>query len=123
MDAKDLRIGNIIECVLVEYRVTMVDSKNSVSGISLHNPDDNELVLDDMWYPIPLTEEWLLKAGLRKEGSRYYIGHEYWVQQDCNHWVMIEMDEWVEITSFDYVHEFQNAYKVILKKEVEFNNE
>ena len=105
MKANELRLGNL---VLFENRAVIVSAINSEDG--------NEL---DMYSAIPLTEEWLLKFGFVKSdnygndeyrinGYSYFRGSFY--ISDC--------DECGESVEIDFVHELQNLYFALTKKEL-----
>jgi hypothetical protein len=107
MKATELRLGNWIYNNNVEYQVT-------------------PYVIEELWasvrgwvQPIPLTKEWLLKFGFKKsdnygndeyrlDGYSYFRGSFY--ISDC--------DECGESVEINFVHELQNLYFALTKKEL-----
>ena len=106
MEAKDLRIGNW---------VYLSSHKKDIGEVHLGFNNTNL----DLFEPIELTEEWLLKFGFWYDGNqqeaRYNISM---MGYDC---VLIEgkraFEFWVDdeycLVDIKYVHELQNLYKVL----------
>jgi hypothetical protein len=116
MKANELRIGNL---VMYDGRVFEIDT------IAKEFPTLNTIefgigVVDWMNInPIPLTKEWLLKFGFYKsdnygndeyrlDGYSYFRGRFY--ISDC--------DECGEDVEINFVHELQNLYFALTKKEL-----
>lgn len=134
MKSTDLRIGN-----LVLNRFNRVQEINWGSLRELSNGNKT-------YYPIPLTEEWLRKAGFENWGTKVcneYEKYERWVlhniidgtsnfevhiitsiyggrndEQIC---FSIDNDERQYIHETDFVHNLQNAFKQATGFELEFN--
>ena len=106
--ASELRLGNWIYNNNNEYQVT-------------------PYVIEELWasvrgwvQPIPLTEKWLLRFGFKKsdnygndeyrlDGYSYFRGSFY----------IAECDECGESVEVNFVHELQNLYFALTKKELE----
>lgn len=115
MKANELRIGNFV----LELRKPEVVGKRTFENWDTLN-------LEDHLHPIPLTEEWLKKAGFEKRDlfTFYYDklcirksnpldkfdqnGRTYW-----NSWTIIESQP-------NYVHQLQNLYFALTGEELEF---
>lgn len=77
IDAKELRIGNIVE--------PLTKSPSAVTGILGQNVMDGDLVLVFVEYesflqqhllPVAITEEWLIIFGFKKQGEYSYPIHD-----------------------------------------------
>ena len=107
MKANELRIGNYY------YGDVLFPSEyNVITANDLVELDSDPL--DDYYQPIPLTEEWLFKFGFIK-----HVSQSIW-------YTLNKVDVWffdgkyvndndVEIK---YVHELQNLYFALTKKEL-----
>ena len=104
MDAKELRLGNCCK--------EITHSKNGVVKVSkrhFEDIEDNEIDL----FPIPLTEEWLLKFGFYWDKKKVYLclntvafriryrGHELTLFQNGNS---------ITIPYVFKAHQLQNLY-------------
>ena len=98
LEAKDLRIGNLIECDNVIIEVDSI-SKYYVNGFDKANNIDTRVPVKHC-KGIPLTEEWLLKLP------------EYLVSKDIPSWIK-------------FVHHLQNWYwaENYCKKELTIKNQ
>ena len=120
MEAKELRITNLVkykgfECAvtaidLVDIRISRFkDEKKQSSVISIVN------VYDDL-KPIPLTEEWLLKFGFDNLGA-YGWGISYFHIRFRNiHKFYFPIEN--RIVRIEYVHQLQNLYFALTGKEL-----
>lgn len=110
MEAKDLRIGNLIryidKIVVCDVNIIYAISKY-ISPIKLYTP-------------IEITEEWLKKLGFLRDDEINYIWYlpdisiAYNVNDNC-----IEIvDSW-EFGKRIYVHELQNIYYALTGRELE----
>ena len=122
MKANELRIGNYITFDTVD--------KPSYFEINLFN------YLDRL-KPIPLTEEWLLKAGFKYKkyhpttiGSAYVFGSGLYVSQMINNGFsfVFQTDKKSFYFEFSdryikYVHELQNIYFALTGVELVFTTE
>jgi len=127
MEAKELRIGNL---------VTHTDYTESIfTVISIEIDKSGGYAIDTSggkngswtWInpleciePIPLTAEWLEKLGLKKKGGHYLLdGYIQLVLDDVsnapNRNVLIRN---IYITDLGYVHELQNLYFALTGREL-----
>ena len=107
MEARELRIGNLIKSGNGIYKVVAV----SVQGVEIMIPYDKDVnsqnghilnYASTIIKPIPLTEEWEKKFGV----EIWTVQGESWRFVDA-----IEIPDWIE-----YVHELQNWYYWTFKK-------
>ena len=122
MEANELRLNN------------WVNHCNKEVQITIHDLFDIAVFEDDVFTPIPLTEEWLLKLGFDKEYQKGYIGIDV-----CNSdFVLTEplkMGEWQTNYTFQfetgsvpkfkeikYVHQLQNLFFCLCGEELILKN-
>lgn len=131
MNANELRIGNLI--------VRNYDEKHQeidkITGYDLwHSEKINEINHFIEWKviePIPLTEEWLLKFGFKKDDKsfwkhwlNYYLeltnfGAEYWYPIYAEVPELSGNDEQrIHLTCIQYVHQLQNLYFALTGEEL-----
>ena len=126
MKAKDLRIGNL-------YNMSEVGNNdvNKITGRDIYALELDPI--DDIYYPIPLTEEWLLKFGFKKlwdisEGFQFELDLD-------NYWTKIVFQDDLSFGLEDkggndsiafkndtlgYVHKLQNLYFALTGEELEY---
>ena len=122
MEANELRLNNwVYHC-------------NKEVQITIHDLFDIAVFEDDVFTPIPLTEEWLLNFGFNKEYQKGYIGIDV-----CNSdFVLTEplkMGEWQTNYTFQfetgsvpkfkeikYVHQLQNLFFCLCGEELILKN-
>lgn len=138
IDAKELRIGNIVEVILSPSKAEFwgIDSisLDLLTVYDLNSPDrkmdvDNRKRLEDEYLgrisPIPLTEEMLLKCGFNydKEEDCWKICGLFIRKEDCGFRIYIECeDAWYSgcyFNDFRYLHQLQNIYFDLTGKELE----
>jgi len=78
--------------------------------------------ISDKIEPIKLTEEWLLDFGFNKTASKFFDINELSLLKRIG----TESDYYVYINealtlTVSYVHELQNLYFALIRKELEFN--
>ena len=127
LSAKDLRIGNIIQ-KNGKIHYTNIFTIRDIKNLSIDDTDNFE--------PIPLTEEWLLKAGFNYKnyhpttigstnvfGSGLYIsqmisnGFSLVFQTDKKNFYFEFSDRYI-----NYVHELQNLYFSLTGSELVFSS-
>ncbi len=132
MIAEELRIGNLVlratgwdknGVPFFSDNSYEVDSISS-SFIGIHDFPEfqgcNEIPIKDL-EPIPLTEEWLIKAGFEKDDypNTFVLSIEY---------IYVELTVFKGVISFrtsddnvvlKYVHQLQNLYFVLTDQELE----
>lgn len=80
----------------------------------------------DTLQPIPLTEEWLLKAGFKAigiDGNRWILKYKInnpFTIESYNYIFYSPICTWIE---FKYVHELQNLYFALTGEELVFSTE
>ena len=117
MKANELRIGNWMQwdsCVPSQFELAdFVDWYN----------DHNSHEFGDHLYPIPLTEEWLLKFGFEKHPieDRYtslgFCGLELVTKTGIDYFVVKSIRGDV-ISFIKYVHQIQNLYFALSGEEL-----
>ena len=116
MEAKELRIGNLIEHKAIMCEVLSIDNK----WLQLDNDQLNTKISE--CNPIPLTEEWLFKFGFIKTPTRYYIGdlNEFGSRDLtlvlCTKDNVISYDNYLH--PIKYVHKLQNLYFALTCEEL-----
>lgn len=117
MEAKELRIGNY-----VEYAGETV----KISGVTEENPFIDMITVDyleyDEIFPIPLTEEWLVKLGFSEIGG---CNEKDFTNGDYNifinsigevNFLFFREGDWYQKIS--YVHQLQNLYFALTGEEL-----
>ncbi len=122
LEAKELRIGNILRCPKGNYGAEFVKVESiSDEGINLMFRD---YALRDL-EPIPLTEEILLKCGFEKEFkfsfTRGSIRIELGVFDKWAFFWNTNSDESIFICEVQYLHSVQNIVYELTKEELEVN--
>ncbi|WP_312306205.1 hypothetical protein [Chryseobacterium sp.] len=133
MKAKDLRIGNLLRDKVskTELEVTELTRGDIVTYVI----DRSKYPLKEGWAiePIPLTEEWLLKFGLKggfKAIDRYenkILRIDFNSIQDLALWISEdedttnEMDTVFNLRNIKFVHQLQNLYFTLTGNELECN--
>ena len=111
MKANELRIGNLIISIYGIKYVTGVNNK----GIFV--PYGRGHTLISKAWGVPLTEELLLGFGALKNGI-YLDFHSLSLLKTKTGRFEVYLDEAWELTTIDYVHEWQNLYYAINKTEL-----
>jgi hypothetical protein len=125
MKATELRLGNLINIggntldTYQTYKPTKVTLAilNEIAGENEERPD----AVLSVFQPIPLTEEWLLKVGLLKDGYDFCMEREKYKQDSsCNFFVRRKKKYFMPCThgvgycnlcmlkAIKYVHQLQN---------------
>jgi len=117
MDFKELRIGNFVEKIHIDYGKTTIKIRT----------DDlieiTEGVEDITYHNIPLTEEWLLKFGANWEGDYVVLEKDKLTIRthlpNMKPASIFAYFDGIKIRQLKYVHELQNLYYAINCKEVQ----
>lgn len=129
MEAQELRIGNLLLLNNSEFRPRETGKVITVTAVSTDTLKPSiGCKVDEYTYfgqfieylePIPLTDEWLIKAGFERQ--KQYMGRVYnkSIMQLQN-----EDDGWVDgydtvIPLTKYVHQLQNLYFALTGKELD----
>ena len=104
MDAKELRIGNLVE-----------------KGNELFEADFITIKMANNYNPIPLTEEWLLKFGFdkREDGDFNLFKHsevDIIIDKDFSSWMCDGIN--FSVNNIRYVHKLQNLYFALMGEEL-----
>lgn len=145
IDSIELRIGNLaypmdrsgevhtpIEIPFKIMEITQIDVRGHIARQQLHQVVKyDEFSIRDI-SPIPLTEEWLLKAGFEQDGA-YYIKDLFgstFIEFDCDgelyNLFIRQLGEFGESDcifmsiTIEHVHQLQNLYFALTGKELEF---
>jgi hypothetical protein len=132
----ELRIGNIVQVVNPEYHPKLLNVPLVVGGISpaltpLDCKPTFSISLENLnqepntfyencsqfikyVFPIPLTEEILLKCGGKKANSeKRHIEHDRfllrWLEA-YKYWYVTDIETGAYITKVEFVHEWQNVF-------------
>ena len=133
MKASELRIGNWFNSV--KFGVPVICELTDFAELC-HRSDGayNDPPIDEMFEPIPLTEEWLLKFGFKKrrnvgthidEETAFYWLHDYSGIGITIDYFLSTHDRNYDSISVDgskgleYVHELQNLYFALTGEELE----
>lgn len=120
--SSELRIGNLLQDKVSKtvLRVIELNEKDIVTYVI----DRDVFPLKIGWglEPIPITEEILLKCLFDKKegrfGNEYHLGGFVLYTSEKGN-ICFVWDEY--ITDFYFLHEIQNLYKDLMKKELEIN--
>jgi hypothetical protein len=125
MKANELRIGNYIgdkdDIAIVES----IDKDGCM--VQFINDEKNGFRISQPIKPIPLTEEWLLRMGFEKKEDDLFIikltynNNSIKYSKDYQTWVYYKDDNDAgcnAIADCQYVHELQNLYFALTKKEL-----
>lgn len=111
MKANELRIGNYIY------------SFGDILKIDLNDICNVECSTDDVFEPIPLTEEWLLKFGFEKINNEYwYMYYAFCINEYFDVFGIKVTKSWQNIYGIKirYVHQLQNLYFALTGQELTF---
>ena len=114
MEANELRLNN------------WVNHCNKEVQITIHDLFDIAVFEDDVFTPIPLTEEWLLKFGFeeKSKSKNFYLGNfRFHISKPVNYDGFIFCDGYDVITDrIKYVHQLQNLYFALTGEELVLKN-
>jgi len=123
MKASELRIGNLVD---LGNRIAKVIEINHLACVVVNLEETQDTIEDyERVKPIKLTEEWLLKFGLKP--NQWFCSNSYCVVEDKTGdihygWCMKTQNSLhtkeIEFGYFKYVHQFQNLYFAIIGEEL-----
>lgn len=127
MTLTELRVGNLVGYQDEDYNnnPNEIDFINPVLEITdrfviINSTARVQLILGEL-IPIPLTEEWLLKFGLRRDQEVWTLIETAWgifIERDENDW-SITVNKEYQIASIKFVHQLQNLYFALTGNELE----
>lgn len=104
MDAKELRIGNLVNTPMGEFKIR---------GIDL---DENNFK-DNCFDPIPLTEEWLLKMGFEKTRFGFW-SNKIIIRNSVIDTFRFRASDSIGHIDVNHVHTLQNLYFALVEEEL-----
>jgi hypothetical protein len=116
MKASELRIGNWVNNNPRDGVITVFSNDKCVIR---HKAGIDRAFIEKL-EPIPLTEEWLLKFGFKKNDNNQFILMEGSVDilfnKDLNGWTCDGINFSINMT--EYVHQLQNLYFALTGEEL-----
>lgn len=133
MKANELRLGNIVEVKTIDYSKGI----KSIWEVIKIDAEDFQILSDfndDPDYrPVKLTEDWLLRAGFRKQINKGFVTfHNYVCMTDFylresfkgGYYFGFIINgrhyEFNDATNYEYVHQLQNLYFSLTGEELTF---
>jgi hypothetical protein len=131
MTANELRIGNYVRSISIDYIVWKIDGSGNIQGVE----GGTSFNLDRSTEPILLTEDWLVKLGF-EEGSialhseifmsKHHSYTNYWIRLyrwEGSYLLHIGFggSEPYFIRRVEYVHSLQNIYYELMQEELTLN--
>ena len=113
MDAKELRLGN-----WVNFKFSDISNEVMICHNDLRNFEMNIKMggFNDIYQPIPLTEEWLLRFAFDNLGDYGFGIGEFHIINRVGKWGFPINDK---IVFINYVHQLQNLYFSLTQKELQ----
>ena len=123
INLKSLRIGNYVSMTESQkYEGSELEvisiNKDFVECLRLIRESDEEWTYKNDIYPIPLTEDWLIKFGFEKEKDgpiTFFNKDNLAIEKYSNKCIFTDGDIYTEIYS---VHHLQNIYFALVGKEL-----
>ena len=143
IESNKLRIGNLVHSDFSETNIkTIVEIKHKMASVKYIRTDTNEshqsMVDYESLIPIPLTEEWLLRAGFTSDDYKTgYIGIDVHNKNGMSTDFVLSypgrMGEFQKyfawefnnymFNKIEFVHELQNFYSAMTDYELSFSTE
>lgn len=131
MIAQELRIGNLVTDEFYDTFKSVIEVESiNEKGINLEIEHSNDYPeMQNHWiepyypfeklYPIPLTEEWLIKFGFEKRSAGYWDNAtmEIFQYSTGNFYLSINA-EYTEGERIEYVHTLQNISHSLYRQEL-----
>mgnify|MGYP003675267880 FL=1 len=114
MEAKELRLNN-----WVNFKFSDLNSNVIICHNDLRNFERNIKIgeFNNIYKPIPLTEEFALMLGANNTFYNNYLDFEYFEIYESNGIWYVEK-EGVILCELKYVHQLQNLYFALTNKEL-----
>lgn len=115
MKASELRIGNCVNYEQTTHIIYQISNNFCSCYWYKGDPRDADTHRTNDIKPIPLTEEWLLKFGFKKDNNFTWVKIEMeLMQRDDGFWIWLGADLYLK-----YVHQLQNLYHALTGNELE----
>lgn len=127
LQPQELRIGNLINNGAYDTDEAVLSIEIEDDGSAFVNSESIE-----MWQPIPITEEWLLRLGFEKLGQCYRMKVTHFLQLTYLPYTILSENPkgrdlnletikpgHTEPTGKKYIHQLQNLYYSLTDKELE----
>ena len=126
MKANELRIGNWILTSFLDEEHLMIISEIGEFSVVCENKETDAQCGFKVIYPIPLTEEWLVKFGAEKvnEISEYFDGEDMYSYELYLDGAECLFDRKCNCQPYEhikYVHQLQNLYFALTGEELKQN--
>ena len=123
MEAKELRIGNLIYGVSDRIETVIGLGSDTISAYPGKLVDAQMFFTEDDFTPIPLTEEWLIKFGFEKHHlySEQYNKDNYSIvfcKDNCIDFWIADCDDCGVAVKIPFVHQLQNLYFALTGEEL-----
>lgn len=116
--ANEIRIGNLMQ----DQQGNILKVIGIVEGsISYHVVDRSKFPLENGWsaFPIPLTEEILLKARFEKDIESLFYRNNFIIAKTKTRWAFYHNGlTGGELVRIDYLHELQNLIFALMGEEI-----
>lgn len=123
MKASELRIGN--RYLSTKFQSPVICEMGDFGEIYARADGSSEYDVDEIFQPLPLTEEWLLKFGFERYQDAYYYPYKKMflcIQLPPNYAVgLCRKEDWAFYDRFEhveYVHQLQNLYFALTNEEL-----
>lgn len=126
MKANELRIGNWISTSFLDEERLMIISEIGEFNVVCENKETDAQCGFKVIYPIPLTEEWLAKFGVKwidETGYGWIDGNYHFKAKKFKNG---RIDIWINSNLVNnrktkYVHQLQNLYFALTGEELKIN--
>ena len=119
MEATELRIGNYVMNEHSKILTVLGIKETSLYLYEKYKSQSGSYFIEKIW-PIPLTEEWLLKFGFEKIAGYLWkckqLGEQRFIE---NHLTKGYFETHYESKHIQYVHQLQNLYFALTNEELE----
>ena len=125
IEAKELRIGNLVTCLGKEVELIGISKWNGNNYTTLHYAEFKGIIPIQLFHlkPIPLNEEWLLNFGFKSNINKH-SGCGYSIFGDFKLWIdNSKITYWKVKGSVElkHIHQLQNLYHALTNEELTLN--
>ena len=114
MKANELMIGNWISTSFLDEERLMIISEIGEFNVVCENKETDAQCGFKVIYPIPLTEEWLVKFGFENKTKTFVLNNISIKQQTKGYFFYLSIMN-------QYVHQLQNLYFALTGEELKIN--